>query len=599
MKCKEEGMGMKWRMRILIMCLACSLGALVLQAMLFQNLSSRILHDRMEQEMEGSLRNMQNTLYAYLNAMEGNLIGIYEQNDFLQDLASGESGAQLREKYLALAQDFAFSAFETDDGVKALYLYTDDHEIISTYRWATTPKHKYPTDLHSGDQFNAEMIRSYIDSDKTGMLISSYYNPYRETEIIHLVLKIFAGYRYDYPVGYVVCDVDSSVLTNMMKKCIASSDHYVWLQPLGDRPAASIGHQDDQHLHFAQIVAGSGKLDMEEAHSAGLYAAEQSRYDLTAYCLMSQVLLRQNQQALSLSLATIAVIMILVVMVITSIVLRSMTRPLGRLTETMDKIKEGSTDLRAKIDRNDEFGSLSRNFNEMLDRLQALSAKEQEHIRLLDQAEYRTLQAQINPHFLYNTLETMAGIAEMEDCPQVSQLSYSLSKIFRYSLNTRDAFSTVSKEIEHLKNYTYIMDVRMHGQVEYRYEVDAAVLSDSVPRLSIQPLVENSLNHGLKNKAGSKIVVISAKAVEENLVISVADNGVGMDAETMNRSLAANDIRDSGKGNSIGLHNINARLKLLHGDPYGLLIESIPGEGTRVTMTLPRKKEVITDGKEI
>ena len=576
---------MKWRLKILLMCLACTLSALVLQTTLFQNTSSRILYNRVKEETMGSLQNMQNSIYSYLNTMEGNLIKIYDEDDFVKALHSGAGADELKREYLALARDFTLSAFETTDSVKALYLYNDEHEIISTYRRAVTPKHNYPTDIYLDPQYNGDTIKAYLESGDTGMLISSYYNTYRETDIIHLVMKIFAGYRYDHAVGYVVCDVDSSVLTDMMEQCIANDSAFVWLQPSGDRIAVSIGIPEEE-MTEAEL------LDVADTE---LFQVAQTRYDLTAYSLMPQELLRQNARALSLNLLTIASVMILVAAVLTSAVLRSMTRPLDNLTGTMNRIKEGQTGLRVQVDRKDEFGMLGRNFNEMLDRLDDLRLQEQEHIRLLDQAEFRALQAQINPHFLYNTLETMAGIAEMEDCPQVSQLSYSLSRIFRYSLNTKEVFSTVAKEVEHLKNYTYIMNVRMNNEVEYIYDVDPAARYVSMPRLSLQPLVENALNHGLKNKAGSKVVQIIGKLEDDNLILSVADNGVGMDAEAMNRSLERNEARHAASGNSIGLHNINSRLKLLHGEQYGLKIESELGQGTRVTMTIPLKKAVNAD----
>ena len=576
---------MKWRVKILIMCLACTLSALVLQTVLFQDTSSQILYNRVKEETMGSLQNMQNSIYSYLNTMEGNLIKIYDEDDFVKDLHSGADAGELKREYLALARDFTLSAFETTDAVKALYLYNADHEVISTFRRAVTPKHNYPTDLYSDPQYNGDTIKAYMESSDRGILISSYYNTYRETNIIHLVMKIFAGYQYDHAVGYVVCDVDSSALAERMEQCIANDSAFVWLQPSGDRIAVSIGIPEEE-MTEAEL------LDVADTE---LFRVAQNRYDLTAYSLMPQELLRQNATALSLNLLTIATVMILVAVVLTSVVLRSMTRPLDNLTGTMNRIKEGQTGLRAQVDRKDEFGMLGRNFNEMLDRLDDLRLQEQEHIRLLDQAEFRALQAQINPHFLYNTLETMAGIAEMEDCPQVSQLSYSLSRIFRYSLNTKEAFSTVAKEIEHLKNYTYIMNVRMNNEVEYIYDIDPAARYVSMPRLSLQPLVENALNHGLKNKAGSKVVQIIGKLEDDNLILSVADNGVGMDAEAMNRSLERNESRHAASGNSIGLHNINSRLKLLHGEQYGLKIESELGQGTRVTMTIPLKKAVNAD----
>lgn len=586
---------MKWRMKILLMCLACTLTALVLQTVLFQNTSSQILTNRVKAETVGSLQNLQNSVYSYLNNMESNLIKIYEEDEFVDALNKGTDISDLQGSFLSLARDFTLSAFETTEGVRAVYLYNADHQVISAYRRYVTPKHNYPTDLYSDPQYNGDTIRDYIESSETGMVISSYYNTHREKNIIHLVMKIFAGYQYDRAVGYIVCDVDSDTIAALMKKCIADPTQFVWLQPSGDRVALSIGQlSEDQQADFQQIsgenAGNASARELEDLADTELFQVSQTRYDLTAYSLMSREILRQNQAALSVNLATIAALMLLVAVVLTSAVVRSMTQPLDKLTRTIDRIKAGQTQLRVEVDRNDELGMLSRNVNEMLDNLEDFRMKEQEHIRLLDQAEYRALQAQINPHFLYNTLETMAGIAEMEECPQVSQLSYSLSRIFRYSLNTKEGLSTVAKEIEHLKNYTYIMSERMHDNVQYVYDIDPGAEYAPIPRLSLQPLVENALNHGLKNRAGEKKVRISAKLLGEELLVSVEDNGVGMDAEAINRSLSQEDLHRAATGTSIGLHNINARLKLLYGEQYGLRVESQPGRGTRVRMTIPQKK---------
>ena len=132
------------------------------------------------------------------------------------------------------------------------------------------------------------------------------------------------------------------------------------------------------------------------------------------------------------------------------------------------------------------------------------------------------------------------------------------------------------------------MDVRMQDHVQYYYDIDPESLKARVPRISIQPLVENALNHGLRNKRGEKQVRIGAKVKEELLEICVADNGVGMDAEKMNKSLKQSNLDYVERGNSIGIHNINARLKILYGEEYGLHIESTIGEGTRVWMVIPK-----------
>lgn len=170
-------------------------------------------------------------------------------------------------------------------------------------------------------------------------------------------------------------------------------------------------------------------------------------------------------------------------------------------------------------------------------------------------------------------------------------LSQSLSNIFRYSLNMKDPFSTVAKEIVHLKNYSYVMGVRMQDHVAYIYEIDPDTLKDLIPRISLQPLVENALNHGLRNKRGKKEIRITARRRGDELLICVEDNGVGMDAGVLNEQLQKNDPDYVGHGKSIGLHNINARLKMLYGDVYGIHITSTIGEGTKVSLNLPGRQE--------
>ena len=287
----------------------------------------------------------------------------------------------------------------------------------------------------------------------------------------------------------------------------------------------------------------------------------------------------------------IAVVMIVLSTVLTFMISRYMTRPLGNLMGTIQRIKKGETDLRADTENRDEIGELGKNFNEMLDQMEELREKESRANLLLSQAEYKALQAQINPHFLYNTLETMSSIAEIRNCPEVSMLSQSLSNIFRYSLNMKDQLSTVAQEINHLKNYCYVMSVRMQDNIEYVYDIDESLLKERIPRISIQPLVENALNHGLRNKRGEKKVRIRIQRQDENLVISVRDNGMGMDAEQINESLQKNEMIQTEKGSSIGLYNINARVKILYGDQYGIHIESAPGEGTCVFIVLPAEKK--------
>lgn len=182
----------------------------------------------------------------------------------------------------------------------------------------------------------------------------------------------------------------------------------------------------------------------------------------------------------------------------------------------------------------------------------------------------------------------MSGIANAQNCTLVSGLCHSLSAIFRYSLNMTDEFSTVQKEMAHVRNYLYVMDVRNGSSIAYEYQIDSDTLQDSLPRICIQPVVENAITHGLRKvRRKDKKLLIRSEHIDGNLVVTVKDNGIGMDAQDMNQQLLRNDLKRVESGVSIGILNVNARLKKIFGEAYGLWIESQPGEGTSVKLTVP------------
>ena len=588
---------MKLRSKILGMCLSCTLLALVLQTVLFQNTSSSIIYNRTKEESENSLQNMQNEIYSFLKHIESNLIEVYSEEEFIQALKNELTIRELRNEYYRKAYEIGTNGFETSDKVVALYLYTPEHEIISTYRRAVTPKHNYEIDIYSEpEKYNTQIVKEYIDSGKLGMLVTSYFNEYRDTDIMRFVLKLYDSRNYSRSIGYIVCDIDGEAFTAILDKYSIDDSMFIWLQPAGDRPAASIGSLSEEqgsiYKDTVDRIRGGDTIEggYSDRENQELFQAAQNKYNLTAYSLMPQELLKQNQKALTINLLLIGGVMVIAAAFLSIYLSKSMTRPLVKLTDTMQEIREGNARLRAEVQNKDEIGQLAINFNEMLDRMEELNEKEKQTSYLLSQAEYKALQAQINPHFLYNTLDTMSSIAQIKDCGEVSSMCQSLSNMFRYALNMKEPFSTIAKEIAHLKNYCYVMEMRMQDHVQYVYEIDESLLFSEIPRLTLQPLVENALTHGLRTKRGEKYIRIEAKKENGNRVICVADNGIGANAEEINRKLEENDISYVEQGSSIGVYNINARLRMLYGEEYGLRIESKSGEGTRVYVTIPRQK---------
>lgn len=380
-----------------------------------------------------------------------------------------------------------------------------------------------------------------------------------------------------------------------MAKYVDVEQVCLWLQPLNDRVIAMTGEASESQCRIqkqlAKVVQShykSGELE-QEYDGNYLIQVSQENYNLEAFVLVSQSLLTATQKTLIRTLLIIMGAMILAIMVIVLFVSQWMTKPVEEMSSTITRIKDGETQLRVQpVGWSQELTTLGTEFNEMLDRMQVMAQEELQHKMLVERTEYKMLQAQINPHFLYNTLDTMSGIANAQNCPMVSGMCHSLSAIFRYSLNMTDELSTVQNEMAHVRNYLYVMDVRNGSTIAYDYQIDSDTLADQMPRICIQPVVENALTHGLRNvRRKDKKLLIRSEHVNENLVITVQDNGAGMDAESMNRLLDQNDMKRVESGISIGILNVNARLKRLFGEKYGLHIESTAGEGTTVTITVP------------
>ena len=314
---------------------------------------------------------------------------------------------------------------------------------------------------------------------------------------------------------------------------------------------------------------------------------DNARYGMSVYMLYPQELLVLNQQALLRNTIFVLSLLTLVFILLFILISRGLTKPLSYMMESIKKIKEGETDLRLKPMRKDEIGILADEFNKMLDEISTLAKKEYYYQLYLRDMKYKALQAQVNPHFLYNTLDTVGSIASSYNCYPIESVTRALSHMFRYSLNMESPFSNLENESLHLKNYMFIMNTRMGNSLNLQIEIDPDLLKYKIPRLSIQPLVENAIKHGLKDVKGEKKIVIGSNIKNGFLEIWVQDNGVGMHAEDIYERLKQAPDGVLSKKASIGIENINARVKLLFGDAYGVRVESKINKGSKVTLYLP------------
>ena len=212
-----------------------------------------------------------------------------------------------------------------------------------------------------------------------------------------------------------------------------------------------------------------------------------------------------------------------------------------------------------------------------------------EEQKQLRKAEFELLQAQINPHFLYNTLDAIVWSAEGGNKEQVVKMVGSLSDFFRTSLNRGKEIISVREELQHVRSYLEIQQIRYMDILSYEIAVPEELFNYKIPKITVQPLVENALYHGIKNHRGGGKITITGKAYEEFFAITVRDNGAGMSGERLME--VRNGIREGGNNKDAvyGLYNVNQRIILNFGEEYGISVDSKEGEGTEVTIKLPSK----------
>lgn len=264
---------------------------------------------------------------------------------------------------------------------------------------------------------------------------------------------------------------------------------------------------------------------------------------------------------------------------------RSLARPLKILSNAMEDVGQGDFEVSLPVNREDEIGVLTKTFNQMVRDMQMLIDNVYEKEMMKQEVEMKSLQMQINPHFLYNTLDTINWIARMRGVTEVGEMTSALGNLMRYSLAKKD-FVTIGEELNSLRNYIEIQNVRYGDRMSIEFQVQEEVQEYYIPKLLVQPILENAIVHGVEDKLESGTIQINIYSEEEDLYIVVEDDGVGMTQEAI-ESLISMDYDSNKKGHtSIGVYNVNRRIQKVFGSGCGLQIQSQLGAGTKITLHL-------------
>ncbi|MCF6411531.1 sensor histidine kinase [Pseudalkalibacillus salsuginis] len=269
-------------------------------------------------------------------------------------------------------------------------------------------------------------------------------------------------------------------------------------------------------------------------------------------------------------------------------------RPIRHLKEKMKHASDGDLDVQVNSESMDEIADLSNSFNIMISKIKSLLQQSVEEQKQLTNAEFRALQNQINPHFLYNTLDNIIWMAESKKSNEVIEMTTALSRFFRITLSGEKDWITIENELEHIRSYLVIQKIRYRDILDVSFHINEEILPHKILKLTLQPLIENAIYHGIKNKRGKGLIIIKGDFdFDGNIRIEIIDNGKGIKEERLHeiQERLARGLPMSGGNSGIGMYNVQQRIQLFFGQQYGLDVNSRYGEGTIITLTIPTEGE--------
>lgn len=399
------------------------------------------------------------------------------------------------------------------------------------------------------------------------------------------------------PIGYIRFGLKRNYIEKMAKNINFGSDGGVVIFDENLSKISGIAH-DSVLSKLLREKPSIGNFSYSEGKNE--YTAVHIHSDSTGWTTVGVIPLRYiNKDLAGIQYLTVIIIVLTIIIGVTVsvIIAQSLILPLENTVNALEKFSRGDFAVRLKENRCDEIGKLNRIFNKAIKEINELMQKVTQSEILNKEMEFKTLQSQMNPHFLYNTLDTINWLAFKEKQTEICNLVAAISSLIRASISNKKSIITIEHELDYVKNYIYIQHIRYKDRFDTIYDIDESLLKQAVPKLIIQPIVENAIIHGIENSKNKNLLYISVKHENECIVIIVKDTGIGMTDEKVSELLKEplNAEGDEHKAHTnLGLYAVHKRIQLMYGDLYGITVHSQAGEGTTVTLHIPftKKQEI-------
>ena len=392
--------------------------------------------------------------------------------------------------------------------------------------------------------------------------------------------------------GVVFIDLNYSAISELCDQNSIGSKGYVFLL---DQDGNVVYHPQQQQLYNElqteniDLVMNTDKETLMDGSGDNARIYTISRSEKTGWtvvgCTNVAELLKDSKKARSIYVL-VAAILVVVALVLSNFIARNITRPLQQLRDSMARVQEGDFGAaEVEVTSRNEVGSLTRSFNVMTSRIQELMKQNIYEQQQKRKSELKALQSQINPHFLYNTLDSIIWMAEGKKNEEVVVMTASLARLLRQSISNEEEQVPIGQEVEYARSYLTIQKMRYKDKLEFQIQVDAQIMGVPIIKLVLQPLIENAIYHGLKYKEGKGLLIVRGYREGENAVLQIKDNGAGMDEQTLSHIFEKHKVNY--RSNGVGVYNVQKRLQLYYGMDYGITYSSKQGEGTTASIVIP------------
>ena len=552
-------------------------------------------YTKMSQIIESNI--LDSTKQAFDQSIDFLTYKIYRIFDISNSLAIDENITNILrndpDSYLLSNQigDLAYlrlflSAYENDSDVSNISLYVNNNFIYSNDN-----KH-----IFSMDSLNNSKAINIINTTNSRFVwvTSNYFNNYNKSlDYISLFKTVKNPDNFAEDIGYLKLNFNKTLIEDIITKINSLPNTISYIINSEGIIICSSENTDDikflTDLDKIQSYSTTNSFITTSHNSKKLYI-KSSSIDKTDWYLVT--ILPESSVIAKINSQRIYLFLILIVCGGTSIALafyfvNSINKRLSKVISGMRCVQSGDFNHFIENDGNDELGELIDSYNYMIGKMSILIEEQYKLGKSVKNAELKALQSQINPHFLYNTLDMINWMSYKKMNKEISVAVNTLAKFYKLSLNKGKDLVSIKDELQHSNLYVNIQNMRYNNRISLRINVDEQIYNYLIPKITLQPILENAINHGILGKGeGNGLISILGYSTNSDIVLIIADDGIGIKEDKLNLLLSNN--LSSVIGSGYGLKNINKTIKLLYGENYGLSFESNYGYGTKVKITIPK-----------